>query len=349
VTIATAPTLSVVVPVYNEEGNVEPLAAEIGRAVAATGRSYEILFVNDGSRDGTLARLAALARRDPHLRIVDLAGNFGEAAALSAGFATARGEIVVTLDGDGQNNPADIPRLLAALGPGIDVASGRRQRREEPFFSRVLPSRVANGLIARLSGVPVYDCGCGLKAYRRGVLADIQLPRGMNRFLPAILGVDGRRVIEVPTRDRARGSGSSHYGMSRLFIVLRDLLALPLLTRRPLPDWRRQALLAASPWVLAAAAFCAAAAAFVLPTARVELLGTTAALAIAAGGTAAMTFNVTRFMRAQRERVFRVREVLEHEHFSAAGGDRGRGLLGKEPAPDLRQAADGTHRAPLRS
>src|SRR5690242_12206783 len=192
-----APALSIVVPVYDEEDNVAPLFTELTRVATDLRKSYEIIFVNDGSRDATLARLDALRVADPHLRIVDLDGNFGEAAALSAGFAHARGELVVTLDGDGQNDPADIPRLLARLDPSVDVVSGRRRERKEAFLTRVLPSRIANWLIARATGVPVYDCGCGLKVYRREVLADAQLPRGMNRFLPAVLGVRPGRVEEV--------------------------------------------------------------------------------------------------------------------------------------------------------
>src|SRR5204862_2929629 len=186
----------------------------------ALGVDYEILFVNDGSRDGTLARLEEIRRHDARFRIVDLDGNFGEAAALSAGFAHARGAIVVTLDGDGQNDPADIPRLLARLGPELDVVSGRRYQRKERFLTRVLPSRVANWLIVRATGVPVYDCGCGLKVYRREVVARAQLPRGMNRFLPAILGVDPSRVGEVWVNDRERGAGRSHYGLGRTFAVV---------------------------------------------------------------------------------------------------------------------------------
>ncbi|HJQ82773.1 MAG TPA: glycosyltransferase family 2 protein, partial [Candidatus Binatia bacterium] len=227
------PALSIVVPVFDEEGNVGPLHEELTRVATALGRPYEILFVNDGSRDATLARLQAIRARDAHLRIVDLDGNFGEAAALSAGFAHARGEVVVTLDGDGQNDPADIPRLLARLGPDVDAVSGRRSERKEAFVTRVLPSRIANRLIARATGVPVYDCGCGLKAYRRPLVAGARLPRGMNRFLPAILGVRPDRVAEIPVDDRRRGSGRSHYGLSRTFAVLRDLLALPILVRRP--------------------------------------------------------------------------------------------------------------------
>src|SRR5436309_12949878 len=228
-----APALSLVVPVYNEEENVGALHAELGRIAGELACPYEIVFVNDGSRDGTLARLEALAAADPHLHIVDLDGNFGEAAALSAGFAHARGDVIITLDGDGQNDPADIPRLLASLGPDIDVVSGRRRERKEAFLTRVLPSRMANWLIARATGVPVYDTGCGLKVYRREILNGTQLPRGMNRFLPAILGVKPSRVAEVIVNDRRRGSGQSHYGLSRTFVVLRDLLALPILVRRP--------------------------------------------------------------------------------------------------------------------
>src|SRR2546429_246233 len=179
----------------------------------------------------------ALRARDESLRIVELDGNFGEAAALSAGFAPARGALVVTLDGDGQNDPADIPRLLGRLGPELDVVSGRRRERQEAFLSRVLPSRIANWLIARATGVPVHDTGCGLKVYRRAVVTGARLPRGMNRFLPAVLGVRPARVAEEWVSDRRRGSGRSHYGLSRTFAVLRDLPALPVLVwlarRRP--------------------------------------------------------------------------------------------------------------------
>src|SRR5207247_189471 len=225
--------LSFVVPVYDEEGNVGPLHRELRRAARRTRRTYELIFVDDGSRDDTLARLHALRAADPQLRVVELDGNFGEAAALSAGFAHARGDVVVTLDGDRQNDPADVPRLLARLGPELDVVSGRRSERQEAFLSRVLPSRIANWLIARATGVPVHDTGCGLKVYRREVVAGAQLPRGMNRFLPAVLGVRPTRVAEEWVNDRRRGSGRSHYGLSRTFAVLRDLPALPILVRLP--------------------------------------------------------------------------------------------------------------------
>ena len=192
---AETPEVSFVVPVYNEEGNIERLYDELTTVAAEIGRAYEIIFVNDGSSDATLDRLTLIAVRDVHLRLVDLEGNFGEAAALCAGFATARGRYVLTLDGDGQNDPHDLPRFLRRLERDqLDVVSGRRAQRKEDFFTRVVPSRIANACIATLTGVPVYDTGCGLKVYRREVLAGAQLPKGMNRFLPAILGVDGSRV-----------------------------------------------------------------------------------------------------------------------------------------------------------
>jgi hypothetical protein len=337
VVAGTSPALSIVVPVFDEEDNVGPLHAELSEVAARLGRPYEIVFVNDGSRDATLARLCAIP--DPHLRVVDLDGNFGEAAALSAGFHAARGAVVVTLDGDGQNDPRDIPKLLDALGQGRDAVSGRRVRRKEAFFSRVLPSRVANWLIAQATGVPVYDCGCGLKAYRREVVAGAQLPRGMNRFLPAILGVDGARVAEVPTEDRPRGGGTSHYGFSRTLVVFRDLLALPLLVRRPPPGPRAARALgtaALAAGIVGAAALAAAAGpAPAAPSVAV-------ALAALVAGTAALAIrhNVNRFKRARELGVFRVRRVL-HANEELADRDRRRRLLGDEPPADVPAGADG--------
>jgi glycosyltransferase involved in cell wall biosynthesis len=304
--VESEPALSLVVPVFNEEGNVVSLHGELTRVARELGRTYEIVFVNDGSHDATLERLQALCIIDPNLRIVDLDGNFGEAAALSAGFAHARGAVVVTLDGDGQNDPADIPRLLARLEPGIDVVSGRRQERKEAFLARVLPSRIANWLIARLTGVPVYDCGCGLKAYRREVLANAQLPRGMNRFLPAILRVDPKRVVEVWVNDRQRGSGTSHYGFSRTFVVLRDLLAIPLLVRLPPRTLGRA--LGGAQVTLAALGVAGIVAALGWPAERTPAL---LATLVAVGGTGvgwSIGQNVDRYVQAREHGVFRVKK-----------------------------------------
>ena len=228
-----APVLSVVVPVYNEAGNAAPLCDEIREVMTAIGRPFEIIFVNDGSRDTTLDELLQLVTREPRLRILDLDGNFGEAAALCAGFRAARGDPVITLDGDGQNDPRDIPRLLAALeSNGFRVVSGWRQQRQGGQWLRALPSRVANQLIAMVTRVPVHDNGCGLKVYRRTVVQQAALPRGMNRFMPAILGVTVAEVAEVPVNDRQRQHGQSHYGFSRTLVVVRDLLAVRFIIAR---------------------------------------------------------------------------------------------------------------------
>jgi glycosyltransferase involved in cell wall biosynthesis len=320
------PALSFVVPVYNEEGNVGPLIAELTAVARGVGRTYELVFVNDGSRDGTLDRLLAIAAEDPHLRVVELDGNFGEAAALSAGLNVADGDVVVTMDGDGQNDPHDVPRCLEVLEQGYDAVSGRREQRKESFVTRVLPSLVANRLIVLATGVPAYDCGCGLKAYRRKLVQGVQLPRGFNRFLPAILGVDPRRVAEITTRDRPRGSGASHYGLSRIAIVFRDLPSLPLLTRLRAPLRPLATVLTVLTSALAGAAILAAA------TGRfasgLVLLGG----ALVAG---AARYNVDRMARARETGVFRVRKVHD-ARTNAADRDRRSGVLGQEPAPDLR-------------
>ena len=225
--VAIHPDLSVVVPVYNEAGNVQPLCREIHAVMTTLGRSFEILFVNDGSHDSTLDELRALLPEVAGLRIIDLDGNFGEAAALCAGFHAARGDLVITLDGDGQNDPRDIPALLRELESGrYRVVSGWRQRREEGLMLRIVPSRIANALIAWVTRLPVHDNGCGLKIYRRDVVRQAQLPPGFNRFMPAIFGVQTSDVAEVAVNDRRRAHGESHYGIGRTLIVLRDLLAL---------------------------------------------------------------------------------------------------------------------------
>jgi len=320
------PALSFVVPVYNEEGNVGPLHAELTEVARASGRTYELVFVNDGSRDRTLERLIEIAERDPHLRVVELDGNFGEASALSAGFATAAGEVVVTMDGDGQNDPHDTPKLLARLDEGFDAVSGRRAQRKEDFARRVLPSLVANRLIVLATGVPAYDCGCGLKAYRRKLLQNVQLPRGFNRFLPAILGVDPKRVAEITTHDRPRGSGTSNYGLSRVAIVFRDLPSLPLLIRWGAPLGPLANGLALTIALLAVAALLGAA------RGQVGFALVATLLALVAW---AARYNVDRMARARATGVFRVRKV-HHVGTAAADRNRGSGILGQEPAPHVR-------------
>jgi len=304
------PALSLVVPVFNEEGNVAPLCAELTRVASGLGRSYETIFVNDGSTDETLPRLKQMKESDVHLHIVSLDGNFGEAAALCAGFAHAHGDVVVTLDGDGQNNPADIPRLLAKLDEGYDVVSGRREERKEKFWTRVLPSRVANWLVVKATGIPVYDCGCGLKAYRRTVLNNVQLPKGFNRFLPAILGIKAERVAEVMVKDRPRGSGASHYGLKRIFVVLKDLPSLPFLVRRPV----KSAPIAVSVLVLffSTSVVCVVLAGRFLSVPVLEDMCVFFGFSTVMGVTvaAAAEINIRRFVTAREQGVFRVKEVL---------------------------------------
>ncbi|GIW46116.1 MAG: hypothetical protein KatS3mg077_3398 [Candidatus Binatia bacterium] len=292
---AIGPEISVVVPVYNEQGNAGPLAREIDAVLRAMGKEYEIIFVNDGSTDGTLEELQQALTDVPRLRILDLDGNFGEAAALTAGFQAARGDVIVTLDGDGQNDPNDLPRLWERFQRGAVVVSGWRQRRQDGFWRRVLPSRLANWLIARVTGIPTHDNGCGLKIYRAAVAKRVQLPKGFHRFLPAILGVQGDEVAEVPVRDRQRRHGASHYGLNRTFIVLRDLLAVPFLVTHP----RAFEVI----WALVAA--MAALGGTVLAI-HGNILGTTVA-AVFTLLAYAIWWNVRRFNRAQRLGVFRVR------------------------------------------
>lgn len=218
------PFLSVACPVYNEEANVEELCAEITRALA--GHHFEVIFVDDGSRDATLAKLEALAQKDERIRVVQLRMNCGQTAALSAGFDVARGDVVVPMDGDLQNDPADIPKLLERIDEGYDVVSGWRKPRHDPFLTKKLPSFFANWLIRKVTGVNIHDYGCTLKAYRREILRDIRLYGEMHRFLPALAAWVGARVCEVPVHHRARKFGKSKYGLGRIFKVMMDLITV---------------------------------------------------------------------------------------------------------------------------
>jgi len=223
--------LSIVVPVYNEQESVELLCEQIHAALEKMGRPYETILVDDGSTDGTWAKLVALTARYPRLRLIRFRGNFGQTAAMSAGFHAAQGEVVVTLDADLQNDPADIPMLLARMRDGFDVVSGWRRDRQDPFINRRLPSMLANGLISRITGVPLHDYGCTLKAYRRDVLRDVHLYGEMHRFIPALCAWVGARVGEVAVNHRARQFGKSKYGISRTFRVVLDLLTVNFLMR----------------------------------------------------------------------------------------------------------------------
>ncbi len=221
--------LSVVIPLFNEEANVAPLLAELLGVLRALGRSFEVICVDDGSRDGTFAALAAAAAAEPALRVLRFRRNFGQTAAMSAGIEAARGDVIVPMDGDLQNDPADIGRLLAELERGHDVVSGWRRDRKDRELGRRLPSRIANRLISAVSGVRLHDYGCSLKAYRRGVLEGVRLYGEMHRFIPIYASWQGARVTELVVNHRPRGAGRSNYGMGRTLKVLLDLLVVKFL------------------------------------------------------------------------------------------------------------------------
>jgi glycosyltransferase involved in cell wall biosynthesis len=230
--------LSVLIPVYNEVDNVEPLHAELDAVLRAGPWRYELIFVNDGSTDGTAARLGAIQRADPeHVRVAFLRRNCGQTAALSAALDLARGDILIPMDGDRQNDPSDIPRLLEALDHGCDVVSGWRKDRHDALVSRKVPSWIANRLVARLSGVPLHDFGCTLKAYRRRVLEGVRLYGEMHRFIPIFAAWQGARVTELVVNHRPRTAGRTKYGLGRTFNVVLDLILIRFLQRyaqRPL-------------------------------------------------------------------------------------------------------------------
>lgn len=222
--------LSVVVPLKDEEESLAPLHASLTEALRSTGKPYEILYIDDGSADGTPRRLAETARRDPRAKVIALRKSFGQTAALSAGFDHAQGSVIVTLDGDLQNDPADIPRLLAKMAEGYDVVSGWRKDRKDSFLRRGLPSAFANALIGFVTGVRLHDYGCTLKAYRSEVVKGVRLYGEMHRFLPALANLAGARITEIPVTHHPRRFGHSHYTMGRTLKVLLDLLTVKFLT-----------------------------------------------------------------------------------------------------------------------
>ena len=223
--------LSVIIPVYNEQDSVGPLHAELSDVLGGLGLRYEILFIDDGSTDGTGKKLAEIELADPSVRIVSLRRNSGQTAAISAGIDLARGDVLIPMDGDGQSDPADIPRLLEKLGAGHDVVSGWRRNRRDPWLRRTLPSRLANWAISRLSGVRLHDYGCTLKAYRREVLAGVRLYGEMHRFVPIYAAWQGGQVTEIEVSHRPRTSGRSKYGLGRTLRVVLDLVLIKFLDR----------------------------------------------------------------------------------------------------------------------
>lgn len=222
----TPTELSIIIPVHNEEDSILPLHDRLVEVLDQIPQPYEIVFVDDASTDGSAALLRNLVESSESLRVVRLRRNFGQTAALAAGFAYSAGDVIIAMDGDLQHLPEDIPALLAKIDEGYDVASGWRAERIDGFFTRRLPSRIANWLMARVSGVELHDFGTTFKAYRREVLADIRLYGELHRFIPALVAMRGASIAEVPIANVERGSGRSHYGLGRTFRVIFDIITM---------------------------------------------------------------------------------------------------------------------------
>lgn len=223
---AGQPDISAVVPIYNEVESLPTLIESIASTLRENQISYEIVCVDDGSKDGSSDLLRRLARERTDLRAVLLRRNYGQTAAMSAGFNHAKGRVIITLDGDLQNDPADIPRLMAKLDEGYDLVSGWRKQRQDAMVTRLIPSRIANWLIGKVTGVDIHDYGCSLKAYRSELVMDMNLYGELHRFLPALAFIEGARIAEIPVRHHARRFGQSKYGLGRTFRVLMDLFTI---------------------------------------------------------------------------------------------------------------------------
>ena len=223
-----SPEISVVVPLLNEQDNIGPLYEQITETLTDV-YDYEIIFVDDGSSDNSFDILAKLQKPDARIRVICFRKNFGQTAALSAGFAHARGKVIVAIDADLQNDPADIPEMIAKLDEGFDVVSGWRKKRHDNAVTRLLPSKIANWLISRITGVKLHDYGCTLKVYRREVLEEIKLYGEMHRFIPALASWSGARIAEMPVNHRPRTTGKTKYGLGRTLKVVLDLITVKFL------------------------------------------------------------------------------------------------------------------------
>jgi glycosyltransferase involved in cell wall biosynthesis len=219
-------SLSVVIPVYNERENIAPLYHRLDAVVRRLDRTYEIVFVDDGSTDGTSDELARLAQSDPNVRIVEFRRNYGQTAAMHAGMQNASGDVIVTMDGDQQNDPTDIPAMLAKIDEGYDVVHGWRRRRQDAWLSRKLPSKTANWIISKTTGFPIHDLGCTLKAIRREIAQELELYGEMHRFIPILAHWRGARCIEIVTQHHPRTLGKTKYGIGRTTRVVLDLITV---------------------------------------------------------------------------------------------------------------------------
>lgn len=299
-------TLSVIVPLYNEEENLAPLHEGLTMQLESLDLPFEIVLVDDGSTDRTAAEAIYLAQLDARVRVVKLRRNCGQTAAMAAGIEQARGELIVTMDGDLQNDPADIGRLLQEIQAGNDIVVGWRHNRQDLLLSRKLPSRIANWLISRVIGMPIQDIGCPLKAYRASVIKEIPLYAEMHRFIPAMAGITGARIAQIKVNHYPRIHGRSKYGLSRTYKVLLDLLVIKTLTSFNSRPLRWFAWLAAPLLTLSALAFARA---FYIIVAQ----GRPLSLPLAGSG---VIFFVAAFFMllsgALGELVFKVGDVREH-------------------------------------
>src|SRR5436189_807406 len=225
-TLKATPELSLFLPVLDEEENLRPMHSKISSALDELGKSAEVIYVDDGSTDKSLEVLKAIAANDSRVRVISLRRNYGQTAAMSAGIDAAKGDILIPMDADLQNDPADISRLLDKLDEGYDVVSGWRKNRQDKLVSRKIPSQIANRIISWIGGVPLHDYGCSLKAYRRESLADVHLYGEIHRFIPIYASWSGARVTEIPVEHHARTMGTSKYGLSRTIKVIFDLMTI---------------------------------------------------------------------------------------------------------------------------
>jgi glycosyltransferase involved in cell wall biosynthesis len=230
--------VSIVTPICNEIDNVGPLVDAVVAALAPTPHDFELICVDDGSTDGTREKLAELVKSEPRLRVVELRRNYGQTAAMSAGIEHATGDVIVTIDGDLQNDPNDIPAMLAKIDEGYDLVHGWRKDRQDPWLSRRLPSQIANKLISKTTRFPINDLGCTLKAMRRDIAADLRLYGEMHRFIPIFAHWHGAKCVEMVTTHNPRRQGKSKYGIMRTFAVLLDLMTVVYLTRYSLKPMR---------------------------------------------------------------------------------------------------------------
>jgi glycosyltransferase involved in cell wall biosynthesis len=298
------PAVSIAVPLHNEEGNVEPLYREIKGVMKQIGLPYEIVLINDGSTDRTGAILRRLKQKDHHLRVIEMQGNFGEAAALSAGFHYSRGDWIINMDGDGQNDPRAIPVFVQKLRQGYRAVTGWRRDRKESYWIRVFPSRVANWMISQITGVRVHDNGCGLKGYAASLVKGFSIPHGFHRFLPALFGVKGGEVAEVRVKDRRRQHGTSHYGLGRIREVIRELAAIRFVIKDARSWYNRFLIIRLVTAIAVPISLCY----LILFPGRTSLV-LFVLLTLVNFFSWSVSLNLKRFLRAQREGVFQGKEI----------------------------------------